>query len=69
MDVVLVMATTGKSIQRGWKGCWLPWPRLKLSTHLRQYVFHDCGVSKEQVRKMVDRHGFTNIKDIYAYYS
>jgi hypothetical protein len=24
-----------------------------------------CGVSKEQVRKMVDRHGFTNIKWIF----
>jgi hypothetical protein len=23
-----------------------------------------CGVYKEQVREMVDRHGFTNIKEI-----
>jgi nucleoside-triphosphatase THEP1 len=27
-----------------------------------------CGVIKEQVREMVDRHGFTNIKDIYGDY-
>jgi hypothetical protein len=27
-----------------------------------------CGVSEEQVREMVDRHGFTNIKKIDADY-
>jgi hypothetical protein len=26
----------------------------------------DCGVSKKQVRKMMDSHGFTNIKNIIA---
>jgi hypothetical protein len=31
------------------------------------YVYH-CGVSQEQVWKMMDRHGFTNIKGIYANY-
>jgi hypothetical protein len=25
-----------------------------------------CGVSEEKVREMVDRHGFTNIKEIYG---
>jgi hypothetical protein len=25
-----------------------------------------CGVSEEQIREMVDRHGFTNIKEIDA---
>jgi hypothetical protein len=28
---------------------------------------NDCEVSEEQVREMVDRHGFTNIKDIYGF--
>jgi (2Fe-2S) ferredoxin len=27
-----------------------------------------CGVSKEQVREMVDKHGFTNIKKIIDRY-
>jgi hypothetical protein len=27
----------------------------------------DCGVNKEQVREMMDRHGFTNIKNIYTF--
>jgi hypothetical protein len=33
--------------------------------HSLETIYIDCRVSEEQAREMLDRHGFTNIKDIY----
>jgi hypothetical protein len=36
----------------------------KIKHSLEEIVAFGCGANEEQVREMVDRHGFTNIKKI-----
>jgi hypothetical protein len=42
--------------------------KTQIKHSLEEYMLIDCGVSEEQVRKMVDRHGFTNSKNIRVDY-
>jgi hypothetical protein len=38
--------------------------KTQIKDSLEEIYVDDCGVSEEQVREMVDKHGFTNIKKI-----
>jgi hypothetical protein len=40
--------------------------KTRIKHSLKIIYVHCCGVSEKQVREMVEKHGFTNIKKIYA---
>jgi CRISPR/Cas system type I-B associated protein Csh2 (Cas7 group RAMP superfamily) len=70
----LSLNQSGEKYDNNWKehperleGLLAAMAKTQIKHSLKEIDVDDCGVSKEQVREMVDRHGFTNVKEINAY--
>jgi hypothetical protein len=70
---ILSLYTSGEQYDNNWKehperleGLLAAMTKTQIKHSLKEIWIQWCGVSQEQVREMVDRHGFTNVTFIDA---